>query len=529
MPSLSRRRFLHLVGRAGGTTAVYDTMLAMGLIAIPSAYAGPPRLEPGSGNNIRVVVLGAGIAGMTAAYELARAGYRCTVLEARLRPGGRNWTIRGGDMVEENEHVQFCSFDAGDHMYFNAGAARIPHHHKAILGYCKEFGVPLEVMVNDNRATVFQTDDAFEGKPVSARKVIHDTRGVVAELLSKAIAKNALVEEISAIDKEKLLEFVRSFGDLIRNGSYKGSPRAGYASAPGAGLSPGLLETPLALTDLLRSEFWRSQLYYTERFEQAPTMLQPVGGMDRIAYAFANRLGSPITYGSVVKELRRTGRGVTVVYADRTGQKSAVEADYAVCTIPLAVLNAIASDLSSPFKAAIRDCHYAKAVKIALQAERRFWEEDQQIYGGISWTSRDITQIWYPSSGFHERKGILLGAYIWDDDVGERFGRMAPTKRLQAAMLSGEKLHSGYSSEVSGGISVCWNNVPYAQGAWAEWGPDQRQTTYPLLNEPDGPIYLAGEHLSYLTGWQEGAVLSAHSVVRAIANRVQAEGRVSVP
>src|SRR6266540_1629193 len=243
MPSLSRRRFLHLVGRAGGTTAVYDTMLAMGLIAIPSAYAGPPRLEPGSGNNIRVVVLGAGIAGMTAAYELARAGYRCTVLEARLRPGGRNWTIRGGDMVEENEHVQFCSFDAGDHMYFNAGAARIPHHHKAILGYCKEFGVPLEVMVNDNRATVFQTDDAFEGKPVSARKVIHDTRGVVAELLSKAIAKNALVEEISAIDKEKLLEFVRSFGDLIRNGSYKGSPRAGYASAPGAGLSPGLLET----------------------------------------------------------------------------------------------------------------------------------------------------------------------------------------------------------------------------------------------------------------------------------------------
>src|SRR5262245_50005685 len=122
--SLSRRQFLNLVGQAGGATAVYNTMAAIGLLPIPSAYAGPPDLVPASGAGIRVVVLGAGIAGLTTAYELSKAGYVCTVLEARNRPGGRNWTIRSGDTVEEIDSTQQCTFDAGDHMYFNAGPAR---------------------------------------------------------------------------------------------------------------------------------------------------------------------------------------------------------------------------------------------------------------------------------------------------------------------------------------------------------------------------------------------------------------------
>jgi monoamine oxidase len=249
--------------------------------------------------------------------------------------------------------------------------------------------------------------------------------------------------------------------------------------------------------------------------------LQPVGGMDRIAYAFANRLSSPIVYVAVVKELRRTGSGVAVMYANEASGMSNIEADYAICTIPLSVLAEIPSDLSDDFKSAIAAAHYARAAKIAFQADRRFWEVDHQIYGGISWTSRDITQIWYPSSGFHAQKGIILGAYIWDDAIGEAFGRMTPAERLSAAATSGGKIHSGYQDEVSRGIAVCWQTIPYSQGAWSEWSEDSRRTSYPLLNKPDGPVYLAGEHLSYLTGWQEGAVLSAHAAVRAIGARVK--------
>jgi monoamine oxidase len=518
--SLSRRRFLRLVARAGGTRALYATMAELKLLPVPAAYAGPPQLPPASGQGVRVLVLGAGIAGMTAAYELGRAGYACSVLEARARPGGRSWSIRRGDTVEEKDSVQSCTFNAGPHMYFNAGPARIPHHHRAILGYCKAFDVPLEVMVNDNRATYFQDDGAFAGKAVSARRVIHDGRGFIAELLAKAISKDALAEAISAEDKERMLAFVRSFGALRADNSYKGSPRSGYREANG--LSPGQLNEPLALSELLKSEFWEYKLYFSERFDQAATMLQPVGGMDRIAHAFAERLGGSIVFGTVVTALEKTAAGVRAIARDPQGREFAVEADYAVCTIPFSVLGALASDLSPAHKSAIAACRYVKASKLAFQADRRFWEEDHDIYGGISWTQRDITQIWYPSAGFHSQKGILIGAYIWSDPTTEAFAKMTPQQRLEAAIVSGEKIHPGYRNEVSQGIAVCWGNVPFSGGAWADWSTEARTTAYPTLNAADGPIHFAGEHVSYLTGWQEGAVLSAHNAVRAIAERVQA-------
>jgi monoamine oxidase len=521
-PYVSRRGFLQRVARAGGAAALYDTMAQLGLLPLPVAYAGAPRLPAASGEGVRVIVLGAGIAGMTAAYELAKAGYTCTIVEARTRPGGRNWTLRNGDTVVDTDSIQTCTFDAEPHLYFNAGPARIPQHHQALLGYCKDFNVALEVMVNDNRATVFQDDDTFQGKPVSARQVIHDSRGFIAELLAKAISKDALAEEISTQDKARMLAFVRSFGALARDNSYKGSARAGFREPPGAGPSAGQLSEPLSFKELLKSEFWEYKLYYSERFEQATTMLQPVGGMDQIAQAFAQRLGTSITFGAVVTELRKKGAGVTVIARQADGRQFAIDADYAVCTIPLSVLATIASDLSPAHKSAVAACHYAKAVKLAFQADRRFWEEDHQIYGGISWTKRDITQLWYPSAGFHARKGVLIGAYIWNEPVGEVFGQMTPEQRLEAAVISGEMLHPGYRSEVSRGIGVCWGKIPYSNGSWAEWSHEARNAAYPILGEPDGPIHFAGEHMSYLTGWQEGAVLSAHQAVRSIAERVKA-------
>src|SRR5689334_7734740 len=129
-------------------------MAAMGLLPIPAAYAGPPELPPGNG--AKILILGAGIAGMVAAYELGRAGYDCTIIEARGRAGGRNWSLRGGDEILETDSVQHVRWDVGEHLYFNPGPARIPHHHEGILDYCRMLGVKLEVMCNENRAAFFQ-------------------------------------------------------------------------------------------------------------------------------------------------------------------------------------------------------------------------------------------------------------------------------------------------------------------------------------------------------------------------------------
>src|SRR5580704_18488753 len=100
---------MHFVGRAGGGTATSRRMGAMGLLAVPQAYAGPPELPPGRGR--RVVIIGAGIAGMVLAYELRKSGYQPQILEARARPGGRNWSLRGGDSVSEIGSLQPVSWD----------------------------------------------------------------------------------------------------------------------------------------------------------------------------------------------------------------------------------------------------------------------------------------------------------------------------------------------------------------------------------------------------------------------------------
>ena len=135
------------------------------------------------------------------------------MLEARARPGGRNWTIRRGDKVEfANGTVQQCAFDEGQ--YFNAGAGRIPAIHRTILGYCRELGVPMEVLVNSTRATLLQSDRVFEGRPLEQRQVINDTRGHVAELLAKAIRRGALDEEVTRADRERMLAFLQTCGDL---------------------------------------------------------------------------------------------------------------------------------------------------------------------------------------------------------------------------------------------------------------------------------------------------------------------------
>ena len=135
----------------------------------------------------------------------------------------------------------------------------------------------------------------------------------------------------------------------------------------------------------------------------------------------------------------------------------------------------------------------------------------------MSWTTQDITQIWYPSAGFHAADGILLGGYIWTTELGAFFAALAPAERLRLAAAEGERLHAPYAAELGEGIAVSWPKVPFSAGAWCQWSAAARREHYPVLLEADGPFHFAGEHLSDLPGWQEGAVLSAHRAVAGLA------------
>ena len=193
---LSRRNFLNLVGVAGGSTAIYQTSLAMGVM---SETGKPAKLDlkQVKGEKKSVLVLGAGISGLSVAYELERVGYQVTVLEASKRIGGRNLTLRHGDEIDELGQKQICEFDDDPKMYFNAGPARIPGHHRRVLQYCKMLKVPLQIKTNFSRPAYTHEADHFGGEPIRVSRYIADARGFLSELLHKAVDKNIFDESLS--------------------------------------------------------------------------------------------------------------------------------------------------------------------------------------------------------------------------------------------------------------------------------------------------------------------------------------------
>jgi len=338
------------VGHAGGYSATFATMQSLGLLPATTAVS-TLTLPRSAGRGAKVVILGAGIAGLVSAYELAKAGFDCTLLEARGRPGGRNWTVRNGTTVEFIDGTRQTAMYVDSKSYFNAGPARLPSVHKTILGYCKELGIPLEVFVNANRNSLMVSQKAFSGNPVEQRQVINDTRGHIAELLAKTIRQGALDEGLTQEDHERLLAFLRTFGDLNQEFTYQGSQRAGVSQLPGAGDVAEKLRSPLDLHALLDANFW-SGAVFEEGFDQQMPMFQPVGGMDHIPYAFAKKLGRIIQYRSIVKEIRKTADGVRIIFA-QGGSERAILADYCIAALPVNILKGIENDFSTQVRKAI--------------------------------------------------------------------------------------------------------------------------------------------------------------------------------
>ena len=513
-----RRAFLTHVGRAGGYGAMFAAMQGLGLLPAAAERLPPIPLATGLGRGKTVVVLGAGIAGLVAAYELRKAGFGVLVLEARDRPGGRNWTIRKGTTVESTDGlVQQCTWRDG--LYMNAGPGRIPSIHTHILGYCREFAIPLEVEINASRSALMQSDILFAGQAVQARRVIYDERGAIAELLAKAVNRNALDEQLTRDDKERLLSFLQQYGDLGLDHHYAGSARSGFAAAPGAGADEGRTQTPISLHDLLVSDFSRGALYDDQINWQA-TMLQPVGGMDRLPHAFADRLASIIVYDAPVHEIRKTETGVRIVHA-KAGASTVLDADFCICTLPATVMRDIPSDFSPAHRAAIQTFRLTSSYKIGWRGPR-IWETDDNIYGGISFLKQPIDLIWYPSAGLLESEGVLLGGFGNETDlagVPTAFGRLETIEaKLRASLDAVEHLHPGRSRLLADPILVSWNSIPYSLGAVADNKPEEKDA-YRQLNSPDGNIIFAGDYLSHFAGWQEGAAYSGLRAVSVVLSR----------
>jgi monoamine oxidase len=508
----TRRDFLHKVAAAGGYSAAFITMQALGLTPAASA-ATPLGLKRGEKHGTKVVILGAGVAGMAAAYELGKAGYDCVVLEARARSGGRNWTIRGGDKLELNDGTtQACGFDRGPNMYWNAGPARLPSRHETILGYVREFGIPLEVEVNTTREAFMYNPDANGGKRVQMRQAYNDTRGAVAELLAKSIDRGALDQELTVHDKERVFAFLKQYGDLTPEKMYKGSPRAGFTVWPNAE-NTGTARAPLSLGLLLDMDLWNGVIF-EDIIDQQATMLQPVGGMDAIPKAFEKRLGKVIRHNCEVTALRRAGKGVRVSYLDKkSGKTNMIEAAYCLNTIPLPILAAIPADFAPAHAEAIRAVHYHESVKVAWQAPR-FWEKDDNLYGGISWIKGPTNMIWYPSGGMLEDSGVLVAAYA-SGKTGEFMAEKTLAEQFEMTRKVVEGAHPGRGALLAKPMAIAWKKVPYSLGAAPEYHAGQ-EGLFATLSQPDGPFYFGGDAVSRVGNWQEATLAGTRRAINML-------------
>ncbi len=580
-PGLSRRHFLEGLAMAGGGLALTQALELLGATSAQAQehrpYApGQLKVPEGYGEGRKVVILGAGISGLTTAYELLApgSGYRVTVLEANDRVGGRSHTVRPGDKVIEDKYPpQTCTFDneLGESYppYLNAGPGRIPSAHIHLLHYCKQLAVEIEVYVMETRSNLMYQEGGFGGRTQIDRHLAHDVRGYISEYLYKCAESCVAAEQTDA-----LRSLLVTFGMLDDHGRYVTKDQAGklvYANfgranddlaRPGYKKLPGVEEgipvDPLHFDDILDSDFWEgTRFYQPQDFFWQPTLFQPVGGMDMIVKAFARevgRRGGSIRLNSPVRRITKQD-GKFVVEYERGGRIETEIADICVSNMPIPLLQKAGLNLSF-FDDRYRESLQAvfdsegfldPTCKVGWQAKRDLWQSHKPpervvpIFGGISWTSESITQIWYPSCEYQAELGVLTGAYNFGDNATE-YGNHDPQWRLDRARAEAGNLAGGeFAAGLQHGLTVAWQNVPYQRGGWANWTVvDDAVRHYNTLLEGDNDFFICGDQLSVIPGWQEGGIAAAQHVLRKIVEdtyqhipitrvpdpRVLVEGRV---
>ena len=513
MKNITRRNFLAVV-----PALTYPAMMALDMLR--AAPMRPMNTEPGAKGK-HILILGGGLCGLTSAYELHKLGYQCTILEASHRAGGRCFSIRNGTVHEEvTNGKQVASFDPG--YYYNAGPSRIPHHHEVTMHYCRELGVPLEVYNNINENAYFFSEGKgpLSNKKIRIREIHNDVRGYMNEWLAKAVHEEKLDTGLSKEDTQKIITYLRAEGGLDIDRLYKVSARRGYKVPPGAGNKTGALDDPHTLQNLLASGLMDPEFYNVAEYtyELQMTLFQAVGGMDKIVEALEKKVGNMLRKNAEVTEITNLEKGVKVRYKEASGEKE-ISADYCICTIPLPVLSGISNNFSGNLSRAIDFSSYIQTGKMGLQFKRRFWEEDENIFGGITHTNNELTQLFYPNNDYLGKKGILIGYYHFNERA-LKAGELSYREREKLALEKGRLIHPQYGTEFEKSFSVCWHKTKFQLGGWAVYNEQQRNTLYKHLTEPDGNVYLAGEHTTYLNAWMAGAFESARSTVSAIHARV---------
>jgi monoamine oxidase len=451
-----------------------------------------PRPQPAK----RVIVIGGGLSGLVAAFELRRQGHEPVILEAQHRVGGRIYTLR----------------DFAPGLYAEAGGMRIPRAHDLTLAYCDLFGLELRPFVMGNpKGLVFIGGDRMTAAEAEAQPerlpfdfAEHERGRTVNQLWDDATREiRAMVERegpsawdkiVRDYDKDSIREFMEAKG--FSEGAIEAYGILNFAES---GFNTAVVEE-------LREDIGKAYV----------DMQEIVGGMDRLPNAFYNDLHDVIRFGAEVTSIDQDPRSVTVHYQTKFGRFS-ISGDYAVCSIPFSVLQTV--EAIKPFsrgkQRAIRQLNYAASTKILLQVRRRRWEELDGIYGGATVTDLPIRRMNYPTPNPHNPRGILLASYTWGQDAA-RWGAMDNETRIEQALEDVARIHPWIGEEFEVGASHAWYDDPWARGAFALFEPEQQTNLQADIVAPEGRVHFAGEHTSLYHAWIQGALESGIRAAREI-------------
>lgn len=445
----------------------------------------------------KVIIVGAGLAGLSAGYELKRAGHTPLILEAQQRVGGRVYTLRE-------------PFTEG--LYAEVGAMRIPRAHSLTMAYIEKFGLKTNDFTMDNPNAYYY----IGGRKMRASEAHADPFLMGFDVSHNEAGKTSSQMYMAAL--KPLLDLLEREGEAAWEqivAKYDGYSTREFLELNG--WSEGMIEMFGLLANqeaVMNSSFL--ELFREDAGNYYTNMIEIQGGTDRLPYAFFPALKDNIRFGAKMIAIDQSPQDVTIHYETSAGRFSE-SGDYAIITVPFPVLRHV--EVLKPFSRAknraIRQLHYDASAKILFQCKRRFWEEDDGIFGGGTITDLPIRNLYYPDHGRETGRGVILASYTWSEDA-QRWGSLKPDDRIVQALEDVAEIHPQVLKEFEVGTSWMWHDDEFAGGAFALFDPGQQTLLHDEIVAPEGRIHFAGEHASLYHAWIQGAFESGLRAAIAI-------------